>query len=102
MIDVGFLAQLHAGAIQSLPAVERMTDEGVILADGRQERFDTVIAATGYSTALADLGLDAGDGHHGLHLVGFRESIRGGLYEIRRESLRVAQAIARELTARSA
>jgi putative flavoprotein involved in K+ transport len=106
VIDVGFLAQLKAGRIEILSAVERLTTEGVVLADSREERFDIVIAATGFRTSLPDL-LDDGrldpaaaasDGlPPGLHLVGFRESIRGGLFEIRHESRRVARAIARSL-----
>ena len=108
VIDVGFLAELRAGRIDVLPAVERLTADGVVFADGSEHRFDAVLAATGYRTSLPELLGDpslAGreppaDGlPRGLHIVGFRESIRGGLFEIRRDSLRVAQAVARELAA---
>ena len=97
VIDVGFLKQLKAGAIEVVPAVERVEPDAVVLAGGRTERFDAVIAATGYRTALPDLLGDEPVAADGLHLVGFTESIRGGLYEIRHESVRVAERIARAL-----
>lgn len=104
VIDVGFLTQLRAGRIEVLPAVARLTTDGVVLADGRVETFDAVVAATGYRNALPDLlGAHVTVGHalpRGLHLVGFRETIRGGLFEIKRDSMRVAQDVARELAAR--
>jgi flavin-dependent dehydrogenase len=101
VIDVGFLAQLRAGRIVVLPAVDRLTADEVVLADGRRERFDTMIAATGYRSALPDLlGLDSGASlPPGVHAIGFRETIRGALFEMRRDSLALAQTVAAELDA---
>jgi putative flavoprotein involved in K+ transport len=115
LIDVGFLRQLKLGRIDVLPAVERLTADGVVLADGRAEPFDVVIAATGYRSALPDLleldGVldEAGrpvteDGvsfpaHPGLYCIGFRESVRGAMFEINRDSRRLARRIARYLGA---
>jgi cation diffusion facilitator CzcD-associated flavoprotein CzcO len=101
VIDVGFLAQLRAGRVDVLPAVDRLTEDAVVLTDGRRERFDAVIAATGYRSSLADL-LDLDPAHPdalpaGVHAVGFRETIRGALFEMRRDSLALAQTIAAEL-----
>jgi hypothetical protein len=61
-----------------------------------------VIAATGYRSALPELlGLPGSDTPDalpaGLHVIGFRESARGALFEIRRDSIGLARAIAREL-----
>jgi flavin-dependent dehydrogenase len=103
VIDVGFLAQLRAGRVDVLPAVDRLTEDEVVLTDGRRERFDAVIAATGYRSSLADL-LDLDPGRPdalpaGVHTIGFRETIRGALFEMRRDSLVLAQTVAAELDA---
>jgi NADPH-dependent 2,4-dienoyl-CoA reductase/sulfur reductase-like enzyme len=106
VIDVGFLRELRGGRIEILPAVERLTEDEVVFADGRQERFDAVIAATGFRSGLSDLleaGLRGDNGGipaslpAGLHAVGFRESMRGVLFEARRDSIELARVISREL-----
>lgn len=107
VIDVGFLRALRAGRIEILPALESFAEHDVVFAGGRRERFDAVIAATGFRNRLGEL-LDVDGrsldrpGPRGLYLIGFRESIRGVLFETRRDSLALARAIARDLeTARS-
>jgi len=113
VIDVGFLGELRSGRIEILPALERLTADAVVFVGGREERFDAVIAATGFRSCVPELlGLPAPDDEHpsrnglpthlppGVHVVGFRESVRGVLFETRRDSLRLAGAIARELAAR--
>ena len=102
VIDAGFLDALRRGRIEILPAVAELTPEGVVFEDGRREPFDAVIAATGYRSALPELlGLPEGDAPGalppGLHAIGFRESVRGALFEIKRDSLRLAREIEREL-----
>ncbi len=103
VIDVGFLAELRAGRIDVLPAVDGLTEDEVVLADGRRERFDTMIAATGYQSVLPDLlDLDSGAAlPAGVHAIGFRETIRGALFEMRRDSLELAKAVAAEVGART-
>jgi putative flavoprotein involved in K+ transport len=102
LIDVGFLEHLKRGHIEVLPAVSGFTSSGVIFADGRTERFDVVVAATGFRHALSEL-LDLPDPvasiYPGLYLIGYRDSIRGALFEIDRDSRRVAQSIAEFLAA---
>ena len=107
IIDVGFLRQLRARRVEILPAVERLTERAVIFADGRSEPFDAVVAATGYRNALSDLvELDrepprapAGGAParlpHGLYLIGLRKTVRGDLFETRRDSLALASEISR-------
>jgi hypothetical protein len=102
VIDAGFLRELRRGRIEILPAVEELTHDAVLLVGGRRERFDAVIAATGFRSAIPELlGLSADRAPDelpaGLHAIGFRESARGALFEIRRDSLRLARQIAREL-----
>jgi len=110
LIDVGFLRQLKLGRIKVLPAVERLTEDGVAFADDRTELFYAVVAATGYRSSLPNIlelegALDeAGrpvteDGislraHPGLYCIGFRESVRGAMFEINRDSRRLARVVA--------
>jgi cation diffusion facilitator CzcD-associated flavoprotein CzcO len=114
VIDVGFLGELRSGRIEILPALERLTEDAVVFVGRREERFDAVIAATGFRSRVPELlGLAATpDDEHssrngppthlpqGVHAVGFRESVRGVLFETRRDSLRLARVIAREVAAR--
>ena len=109
LIDVGFLRQLRVGRVEILPPVQRLTEREVGFADGRSEPFDAVVAATGFRNALADLvALDgeparvpAGGARarlaHRLYVIGFRETVRGDLFESRRDSLALAREISREL-----
>ena len=102
LIDVGFLDHLKSGRIDVLPAVTGFTASGVTFADGRSETFDTVIAATGFRNAIPEL-LDLPDPlaatHAGLYLIGFRDSVRGALFEIDRHSRRLASTISGSLAA---
>lgn len=117
VIDTGFLGQLKRGRIAIRPAIVRLDEGGVIYADESREDFDAVILATGYRTSLGRLvgstvPLDAAGrppvpaggaaSLPGLYFVGFTETIRGQLFEINRESRRVAAAIDDYLRAGSA
>ena len=109
VIDVGFLRQLRARRVEILPAVKRLTDREVVFADGRSETFDAVVAATGFRNALADLveldgepvrapaGAAPARLPHGLYVIGLRETVRGDLFETRRDSLALARKISRDL-----
>jgi len=109
VIDVGFLRQLRARRVEILPAVGRLTERAVVFADGRSEPFDAVVAATGFRNALADLvELDGEPARapaggaparlaHWLYVIGLRESVRGALFETRRDSLALARVISRDL-----
>ena len=111
VIDVGFLRQFRARRVEILPAVERLTEREVVFADGRSEPFDSVVAATGFRSTLADLveldgeparapagGAPWGPGlPHGLYVIGLRETVRGDLFEIRRDSLALARKISHDL-----
>jgi hypothetical protein len=109
MIDVGFLAQLKAGRIDALPELVGFSPEGVEFAGGRFEPFDAVIAATGYRTGLPDL-LAEPDlldprgypreklaARQGLFFAGFKESVRGQLFDAARTARPMAAAIDRYL-----
>src|SRR6266542_2061447 len=112
VIDVGFLQQLKARKIDVRPSVERFTPQGIVFADGREEEFDVVVAATGFTTGLARLlevpGAVKENGrpqfrsgrptpHPGLYFIGFDETTRGVLFEANRDSRRLAGTIRRYL-----
>ena len=116
VIDVGFLKQLKALEIDVRPPPERFTADGVEFVDGREERFDAVVVATGFDSGLRRL-LDVPDAvgadgrprfrsgratpHPGLYFIGFDETTRGVLWEARRDSLRLAKEVRRYLDARA-
>jgi putative flavoprotein involved in K+ transport len=112
VIDVGFLHELKGGRVHVRPNVRRFTEKGVVFEDGREEDFDAVVAATGFSSKLAELlavpGAVSESGRPrfpsgqptdfpGLYFVGFDETTRGVLYEANRDSRRLAPAIAEYL-----
>jgi putative flavoprotein involved in K+ transport len=112
VIDVGFLRELKGGRVHVRPNVRRFTEEGVVFVDGREEEFDAVVAATGFSSKLAELldvpGAVSESGRprfrsgrptdfSGLYFAGFDETTRGVLYEANRDSRRLAPAIAEYL-----
>jgi cation diffusion facilitator CzcD-associated flavoprotein CzcO len=106
VIDVGFLAALRGRRLRIVPSVARLTRDGAAFSDGSEEPFDAIVAATGYRSSLPSLvhvpGALVADGRPsslsprpGLFFVGFRESVRGQLFEAKREARRVAAEIAR-------
>lgn len=108
LLDIGTVAQIQAGRIRILPAVEQVLPGAVRFAGGRQHPFDAIILATGYTPGLGRLvqGFDQiadarGRPHRfgretdipGLYFVGFRNPTTGALREIALEAPRVAAAI---------
>jgi putative flavoprotein involved in K+ transport len=113
LINAGFVEAVKRGIVHIRPALARLTPTGAVYADGVEERFDAVIAATGFGTGLGDL-ID-GDGvldesgepigapgsptaRPGLYFVGFVHSLRGHLFEANRASKRLAKNVARYLS----
>lgn len=113
VIDVGFLEVLKAGQVTVRPALTRLARGSVEFADGSSGEFDVVVAATGFGTGLAtilrgvhDVVSEEGQplarsgqptAASGLYFIGFDETIRGHLFEARRESKRLARRVARSL-----
>ncbi|CAM8897178.1 unnamed protein product [Rhodiola kirilowii] len=48
VLDVGTLAKIKSGHIKVRPGVKRITSDTAFFVDGRSERFDAIILATGY------------------------------------------------------
>jgi putative flavoprotein involved in K+ transport len=114
VIDTGFVQELKQGRIRIRPKVTYFDGNDVVYADGSRESVDAVIAATGFRTGLEKIlkvpGIIDGDGQPrsrsggatsvgGLFFIGFTETVRGQLFEINRESRRLAVDIKRYLAA---
>jgi cation diffusion facilitator CzcD-associated flavoprotein CzcO len=112
VIDAGFVTQLKQGRIQIRPEIARFDSTNVIYADGFKEAVDVVIAATGFRTGLEkilkvpgvidDIGqprFNSGQPTSvpGLYFIGFNETVRGQLFEIKRESKQLAVEVDRYL-----
>jgi cation diffusion facilitator CzcD-associated flavoprotein CzcO len=113
VIDVGFLRELKRRRVVVRPAVSGLSPHGVVFADGSDESYDVVIAATGFETALPEL-LDVPNtvdehgmprfrsgrptSHPGLYFIGFEENIGGHLRRANVESRRLAKEVRGYLT----
>jgi indole-3-pyruvate monooxygenase len=108
ILDVGTIAEVKAGRIRVVPAVQEVLADRVRFVDGRTEAFDAIILATGYRPGLdrfidgfAPISDERGRPHRfgaetdvpGLFFVGFRNPPTGALREIASEAPRVATAI---------
>lgn len=113
LLDIGTLRLMRQGAILRHAGIARIEGDQVIFDDGRRDRFDAIVMATGYDHGLADL-LDLPseersqrlaelalplprrrlEGARGLFILGGYLSPRGMLYEIAREAEHVARQIA--------
>ena len=109
LIDIGTIDLIRQGAIQVVPGIERFTEHGVTVADGRDIECDAVVLATGYRPALNDLVPDAESllderGYPrvhgaenaqwpGLYFLGFANPITGALREAAFEAERIAALI---------
>lgn len=112
VIDAGFVEQLKQGRIVIRPEIAHFDVSDVVYADGSREEVDAVIAATGFRTGLEKIlnvpDVIDDDGQPcfrsggqpsapGLFFVGFNETVRGQLFEINRESKRLAVEVQRYL-----
>jgi hypothetical protein len=114
LIDVGTMRLIRRGVLPVFPGIERLTETGVAFVDGRTERFDSIVLATGYRPALEDLFGDSIDmdnigrshaivgSQGGLYFCGFKVVSTGMLREIGREARSIAAEITRSRTRSSA
>ena len=112
LLDIGTLSLIKDGHLSVVPEVRRFTREGVELDDGRHERYDAVILATGYrpnlenfagdiSRVLDEEGKPECSGGEtslpGLYFCGFYVSPTGMLREIGIEAESIAEDISGRL-----
>ncbi|MGK7222146.1 flavin-containing monooxygenase [Kocuria flava] len=110
VVDQVVLDEIRAGAIECVPAVVGLDGADVVLAGGRREPADAVIAATGYRTGLEELvgGLGVLD-EHGMPRDGAGRELVPGLRfvgYVHRPGLtgyvgKIARRVAREIAAGS-
>ena len=108
LLDVGTVGLIKRGALPIFPGLERFTADGVVFNDGRAQRFDAIVFATGYRPRVLDLlpGLDEAiapdgvpqvsgrpTGVPGLYFCGFYVSPAGMLREIGIEAEKIARLI---------
>ena len=105
LIDIGALARIRDGSIKIRGSIDRFTTDGVVFADGRAEKFDAVVLATGFRSDLRPLLPDVDgvlDEHGaprvtgkaaapGLYFCGHIVSPTGQLREIGIEAGRIAE-----------
>jgi cation diffusion facilitator CzcD-associated flavoprotein CzcO len=109
VIDLGTVQQIKAGNIQIVDDIDRFYEQGVILKNGEQHKFDAVVLATGYRAQVEEFipntnnlldrfnvpksAVMSGE-HEGLYFVGFDNYKLGGILgTIFTDSETVAQAI---------
>jgi cation diffusion facilitator CzcD-associated flavoprotein CzcO len=109
LIDVGTVELVKQRRIAIFPNVARLTPTHVVFEDGREERFDLVVAATGYRATIASFlaganGMLDGRGYPRIHgtpaapglcFVGFQNRTVGLINDIARDAQRAAEHIAR-------
>ena len=109
--DDGFVAELKAGRIEVVPAVEAFDGPDVLLARGSRIQPEAVIAATGYKRGLESLVgglgvLDEGGtplvsggselaSAPGMFFIGYRADLSGQLRLMRSDSREIARAVKR-------
>lgn len=105
VIDVGTVAAIKADRISILPDIVRFAEDGAKFTDGREQKFNAVIFATGYRPGYdgilpaelrpAKSGVNPRASDLGVYLVGFYNPVTGLLREIGIEAQAVAKDIAR-------
>jgi putative flavoprotein involved in K+ transport len=112
-LEVGLLAALREGRVETVAAVDQIDDKDIVLADGQRLRPDAVILATGQRTGLTPmlghlgvLGPDERPLVHGaqtladaprLHFIGYRLPA-GQLPDMRFDAPRIARTLSRALS----
>jgi indole-3-pyruvate monooxygenase len=111
LIDVGTIKLIKQGQIRVYPGIECFSEEGVQFTDGNNQKFDSVILATGYRPQVdAFLSADAAvydengtprsSGKEtslpGLYFCGYYISPTGMLREIALEAQRISADISRK------
>lgn len=110
LIDVGTIDLIKRGHVKVRVGIERFDGDSILFTDGKREKFDAVILATGYrprvdafleaaSAVYDDEGTPLSSGAEtpipGLYFCGFHVAPTGMLREIAREARRISAAIAR-------
>lgn len=109
LLDTGTVNLIKKGKIKVHPGIDHITEDGVEFENGKEEKFDAIICATGYQPAVAEFledydkvsgpdGLPIASGKEcgvpGLYFCGFYVSPYGMLREIGLEAKKIANSLA--------
>jgi indole-3-pyruvate monooxygenase len=103
LLDIGTMNLIKKGKINVYPGIDQITSTGVRFTDGRVEKFDAIIFATGYESAVSEFLQGYDDVHPpgkkrnglpNLYFCGFNLSPNGMLREIGIEAKKIAKALA--------
>ena len=111
MIDTGGIDLIRRGHIKAHPGIERFAGRDVVFTDGTRQRFDAVLLATGYRTAVSFLeqahqpteefgkprSVQSEGRVPGLHFVGFYIPATGMLRELGIQGRQIAKEIAENI-----
>lgn len=108
LIDIGTVALIKKGVVKVVPAIDRITETGVVFANGEHHDYDALILATGYKAALdgflecaAEVTDDRGypvppageSSRRGLYFLGYVNPTTGLLRQIAIDAQRIAKDI---------
>ena len=110
VLDVGIVDAVRSGRVKVVPPIASLDGSHVVLEGERRIRVDAVLAATGFRTGLEQLvgafgvldehgepvvhGPDEHPDAPGLHFVGYRIVLGGGLRTAGLDAKRLAKAVA--------
>ncbi|KAM7507825.1 hypothetical protein LguiA_018278 [Lonicera macranthoides] len=111
IIDVGTIEKIKDGSIQVLPSINKINEESVEFVNGKINRFDAIVFATGYRSRVKKWLKDDGNlfnddgmpkqrnpnhwkGENGLYCAGFSQS---GLFGISNDAQNIADDIKKAL-----
>jgi cation diffusion facilitator CzcD-associated flavoprotein CzcO len=82
LIDVGTLDKIRDGSIKICGGIDRFTPDRAVFADGKSEKFDAIILATGFRPDLRQLmpDMEGVFDQHGMPLVTGQPTKAPGLY----------------------
>jgi hypothetical protein len=111
LIDVGTVSLIKQGGISVVPEIQKFNRDSIIFKNGKEEKFDAVLLATGYRSGLESIfsgnpelfgekGYPKIRGSEselaGLYFLGFNNHVGGFLRNIGIEAKRIGNKIARE------
>jgi len=107
LFDRGVITLIKKNRIKVYPSISRLTENKAVFSNNRENEYDLIVLATGYTTGLEEIlpkernlidesgkpEQTACDVGGGLYFLGFKDSPRGLLYEINQEALKIVETI---------
>lgn len=111
LIDVGTVSLVVQGIIRIMPDIEKFTRDSIIFKNGKEEKYDVILLATGYRSGLEKIFKDYPDLFNekgypkirgsesemkGLYFLGFNNHVGGFLRNISIEAKNIGSKIVKE------